>query len=219
MNVIIIGSGKTGITVAMLLLDGNHHVKIIELRPEKITLLQKELPANVIVQGSGTDPLILEQAGIRQANVVVAVTGADQVNLIVASLARFEFNVPRIIARVNNPKNAWLFTREMGVDVAVNQSELMAHLIAEEMSLGDVMTLLKLNRGRYSLIEEKLSPKALATGHIVRDLNLPTGCILTAVIRKGQLLLPKDDLALELGDEVLAIVEKSKLREVAAIFG
>ncbi len=91
-------------------------------------------------------------AGIRGADVVAAVTGDDEVNLAVTSLARFEFQVPRIIARVNNPRNAWMFTHEMGVDVALNQADLMARLIEEEMSLGDMMTLLKLRKGQYSLV-------------------------------------------------------------------
>ena len=89
---------------------------------------------------------------------LAAVTGEDEVNLVITTLARFEFNVPRVIARVNNPKNAWLFTPEMGVDVALNQADILAHLIAEEMSLGDMMTLLKLRKGEYSVVEEKVHP-------------------------------------------------------------
>ena len=102
---------------------------------------------------------MLEAAGIRQANVVAAVTGADETNLVVTSLARFEFDVPRTIARVNNPKNAWLFTPEMGVDVALNQADLMAHLIAEEMSLGDMMTLLKLRQGSSPWWRKRSTPR------------------------------------------------------------
>ena len=99
---------------------------------------------------------MLEKAQIVHANVLAAVTGSDETNLVITSLARFEFNVPRVIARVNNPKNSWLFNSEMGVDVFLNQAEILAQLVAEEMSLGDMMTLLKLRRGSYSVVEEKV---------------------------------------------------------------
>jgi trk system potassium uptake protein TrkA len=172
-----------------------------------------------VVVGNGTDPDVLEAVGIRQADVVAAVTGADETNLVVASLARFEFEVPRIIARVNNPKNAWMFIPEMGVDVALNQADLMAHLIAEEMSLGDMMTLLKLRKGQYSLVEEKVDPTAVAAGKAVRDLNLPAECVLAAIIRKGQLIIPRGSTVLEPADEVLAVVHTSQLAHLAALLG
>jgi trk system potassium uptake protein TrkA len=116
--------------------------------------LQRKLPPESVAPGNGTDPLILESAGIRQADVVAAVTGDDETNLVVGSLARFEFGVQRVIARVNDPANAWIFTPKMGVDVSLNQTDLLAHLIAEEMSVGEMMTLLKLRKGEYSLVEE-----------------------------------------------------------------
>jgi trk system potassium uptake protein TrkA len=115
---------------------------------------------------------VLESAGIRQANVVAAVTGDDETNLVVGSLARFEFGVQRVIARVNDPANAWIFTPKMGVDASLNQADLLAHLIAEEMSVGEMMTLLKLRKGEYSLVEEKVHPASTVTGKAIRDLSL-----------------------------------------------
>jgi trk system potassium uptake protein TrkA len=147
------------------------------------------------------------------------VTGSDETNLVVCSLARLEFKVPRIISRVNNPKNAWLYTPEMGVDVALNQADLLAHLIAEEMSLGDMMTLLKLRKGLYSLIEEKVHPDSIANGKAVRDLNLPSRCVLTALIRKGELTIPRGDTVLQTADEVLAVVHFSEIPQLAEILG
>ncbi|MBM4430716.1 MAG: TrkA family potassium uptake protein, partial [Chloroflexi bacterium] len=173
MSVLIVGGGKVGSHLTSLLLAEGYKVKIIEWRRETAERLRKELPPEVIVLGSGTDPNVMEAAGIRQAQVLAAVSGDDETNLVAAGLARFEFNVPRIIARVNNPKNAWLFTPAMGVDVFLNQADLMAHLIAEEMSLGDMMTLLKLRKGQFSLVEEKVHPTAIAVGKALRDLPLP----------------------------------------------
>ena len=217
--VIVVGGGKVGAYLASMLLGGNHRVQIIETRAEQVVQLQRELPAGVVLMGSGTDPSVLEAAGIRQANVVAAVTGDDETNLVATSLARFEFNVPRTIARVNNPKNAWLYTVGMGVDVALNQAELMGHLIAEEMSLGDMMTLLKLRKGQYSLVEERVDPSASAVAKAIRDLNLPRDCNVIAVIRSGQLLIAQGGLVLEANDEVIALADSSRLAALASVLG
>jgi trk system potassium uptake protein TrkA len=221
MNVIIVGGGKVGTYLSAVLLAEGHRVQVIEVRREEIPGLQAALrhPQGEVTLGSGTDPNVLEAAGIRQATVVAAVTGADETNLVVTSLARFEFNVPRTIARVNNPKNAWMYTPEMGVDVALNQADLIARLIAEEMSLGDMMTLLKLRRGQYSLVEEKVHPTAVAAGKAVQELNLPPDSVLTAIIRKGELIVPHGNTVLEPADEVLAVVHASQLAQLAAVLG
>ena len=132
MKVIIVGGGKVGTSLALLLLGKGYAVKVIEAAREKISRLQQDLPANVVALGNGTDPVVLEAAGILGVDVVAATTGQDETNLVVTNLARFAFNVPRVVARVNNPKNAWMFTPVMGVDVVVNQADLMAGLIAKE---------------------------------------------------------------------------------------
>jgi trk system potassium uptake protein TrkA len=132
MKVIIVGGGKVGTSLALLLLEKGYNVKVVEAAREKISRLQQDLPADVVTLGNGTDPVVLEAAGISGVDVVAATTGQDETNLVVTNLARFVFNVPRVVARVNNPKNAWMFTPMMGVDVAVNQADLMASLIAKE---------------------------------------------------------------------------------------
>ena len=132
MKVVIVGGGKVGTSLALLLLEKGYTVKVIEAEREKISRLQQDLPASAVALGNGTDPVVLEAAGILGADVVAATTGQDETNLVVTNLARFVFNVPRVVARVNNPKNAWMFTPVMGVDVVVNQADLMAGLIAKE---------------------------------------------------------------------------------------
>jgi trk system potassium uptake protein TrkA len=217
MFVIIVGGGNTGAALAQLLLDAGHTVKIIEERATLLEKLYRQFPRNVIHNGDGSSPGVLEKAGISEALVLAAVTRDDETNLVITSLARFEFNVPRTIARVNNPKNAWLFTAEMGVDVGLNQADILAHLIAEEMSLGDMMTLLKLKRGEYSLVEEKVFPTAPAANKAIRDLNLPHDCTIVAVIRNHQLIIPHGSTVLEPADEVLALVNGKQLGELASL--
>jgi trk system potassium uptake protein TrkA len=219
MKVMIVGGGKVGTYLASLLTREGHWVRLIEVRREEIARLEQELAKEIVVLGSGTDPDVLESAGIHQIDVLAAVTGADEINLVATSLARFEFNVPRTIGRVNNPKNAWMFTPEMGVDAALNQADLMGHLILEEMSLGDMVTLLKLRKGQFSLVEEKVDWGSQAAGKAIRDLDLPSHCVLSAVLRKGELIIPRGDTVLEPADEVLAVVHASQLEQLAYLLG
>ncbi len=219
MNVMIVGGGKVGSYLAALLIKENHQVKVIEDNHEKLEQLKRNLPEDVVVQGSGTDPELLEAAGIHRADVVAAVTGEDEDNLVVTNLARFEFNVPRVIGRVNNPKNAWLYTPEMGVDSALNQADLLGRMIAEEMSLGDMMVLLKLRKGQFSLVEEKVHPRSQAAGKTIQELNLlgRACCTLVAVLRKGDLIMPEQTTQLQPADEILAVVKADHLAELKAI--
>ena len=215
--VLVVGGGKVGSYLASLLIAEGHTVRLIEGNRAEISRLSSEFPDGVLIVGEGTNPAVLEAAGIRKADVVAAVSRADETNLVITSLARFEFNVPRTIARVNTPKNAWLFTPEMGVDVALNQADLMAHLIAEEMTLGDMMTLLKLRKGQYSIVENLVHPGSIAAGKHIRDLDLPHDCVLTAVIRKGEIIVPRGDTVLQPDDTVLALAHSSQLDRLASV--
>jgi len=219
MYVIIVGGGKTGSQLASQLLSGGHKVKLIEDRSVVLERLREELPDEVIVAGDGSSPSILESAGVEDAQVLAAVTGEDEDNLVVSTLARFEFGVPRVIARVNNPKNTWLFTPDMGVDVALCQSDILAKLIAEEMSIGDMMTLLKLRKGEYSIVEEKVHPEAIVVGKLLRDIDLPAQCVFAAVIRKGQLIVPNGGTELAPVDEIIALVHASQVTKLAQLLG
>ena len=217
MQVLVIGGGKVGSYLAGLLVTGGHQVRIIESRQEQLPTLSRDLPSDMIVFGDGADPGVLESSGVRMADVVAAVTGDDETNLVVSTLARFEFGVPRVIARVNNPKNAWLFTTQMGVDVALNQADVMARLIAEEMSLGDMMTLLKLRKGAFSIVEEKVHPASPAVGRAISSLAFPRDCVVVAIIRKGDMILPRGDTVLEPADEVLALVGSGSVASLATL--
>jgi trk system potassium uptake protein TrkA len=219
MFVIIVGGGRTGSQLAQQLTAGGHKIQLIENRPAVLERLRLEMPADIVIEGDGSSPTVLEAAGITRANALAAVTGDDEANLVITTLARFEFNVPRTIARVNNPKNAWLFNAEMGVDVALNQTDILAKLIAEEMSLGDMMTLVKLRKGEFAIVEEKVHPEAFAVGKEIRELNLPEDCILVAMIRKGQIIIPKGNTRLGPVDEVIALVRGDQSKQLAVLLG
>ncbi len=219
MYVVIVSGGRTGSHLASLLLAGGYEVRVIEDRPAVLEKLHQELPTEVIYEGDGTDPQVLEAAEIQRAQVLAAVGGEDADNLMAASLARHQFGVNRVIGRVNNPLNAWLYRKEFGVDVALNQADIMAKLIEEEMSLGDMMTMLKLRKGRYSLVEEKIFPGAQAAGSSLKDLPLPSNSVICGVIRQGEIVLPKGDTTLKEGDEVLALVDESSRSVLAKILG
>jgi trk system potassium uptake protein TrkA len=217
MFVVIVGGGRVGSHLAQLLLELNHTVRVVENRPEVIDHLHRELPTEVILEGNPLDPRTLEQAGIRQAHVLVTATADDEINLAAAFLGKQEFAVPRVIGRVNNPRFAWLFSPLMGVDVSLDQADVLSKLIEEEMSLGDMMPLLKLRRGRYSLVEEKVPKGAPAIGVMIKDLNLPNNCVIAAIIRRGEVIVPRGVTAFEAGDEILAVVDRVAATRLAEL--
>ncbi len=217
MYVIIVGGGSTGSYLAHLLLDAGHRVKVIEGRPALLEKLKREVPVDSIMIADGSSPLTLEQADISTAHVLAAVTDADDTNLVVTSLARFEFSVPRVIARINNPRNAWLFTSDMGVDIALNQADILARLVVEEMSLGDMMTLFKIRRGSYSVVEEKIPTGAKAIGQALKDLDLAEHCVIAAIIRDGKMTLPRGDSVFQANDEIIAVASTEGARKLAEL--
>lgn len=208
MFVVIGGGGRTGTQLATLLVAQGHEVHLIEHRRTILARLHRELPTEVIFEGHPTDLLMLEQAGIQRADMLAACADEDANNLAMCYVARTCFKVPRTIARINNPRNAWLFDQKFHVDAAVNQAEIMAGLIEEEMSPGAMMTLLKLHRGNYSLVEETIAPGAKAIGVALKDLPLPAECVIAAIIRNGEIVVPRGITVFEVGDEVLAVTDR-----------
>jgi trk system potassium uptake protein TrkA len=218
MFVLVAGGGRTGTQLARLLIKQGHEVHIIETRKEVLTRLHRELPTEIIHEGNPVDPAVLEQAGIERANVLAACTASDEINLVLCYLARNSYQVKRTIARVNNPRNAWLFDQQFDVDVSVNQAELLSSLIQEEMSMGDMMTLLKLRRGNYSLVEEKIPERARSIGKMIKDLAMPEHCVIAAIIRKGDVIVPRGITTFEAGDEILAVTDPEGAADLAALF-
>ena len=219
MFVIVVGGGNTGSQLAKFLIEAGHTVRVIDERPAVLEKLGTEIPQEVIINGDGSSPTVLEKAGIQKAQVLAAVTGSDETNLVITSLGKFEFNVSRVIARINNSKNAWLFTPDMGVDVSLNQAEILAKLTVEEMSIGDMMTMLKIRRGQFSIVEEKIAPNAPAVGKALKDLSLPHNCVISGIIRHGEMIMPRGTTLLEEGDEILALIDDHARGQLAKMLG
>ena len=219
MFVLIAGGGRTGARLASLLLNQNYKVRLVENRHNLLAHLHQDLPTEVIYEGNPIEPATLEQVGIRDAHALAAVTSEDSVNLVLCFLAKTMFGVPRTIARVNNPNNAWLFDEKFHVDVALNSADVLAHLIEEEMSLGDMMTLFKIRRGRYAVVEEKVPAGAKAIGIQLKDMGLAEYCVVAAIIRDGKMTLPRGDSTFQENDEIIAVASPEgalKLAELLA---
>ena len=217
MFVLIAGGGRTGTRLASLLVNQNYKVRLIEHRRELLTHLHQELPTEVIYEGNFGDPNVLDAAGAREAHVVAAVTNEDSVNLSVCFVSKTMFDVPRTIARVNNPVNAWLFNEKFKVDVPLNSADVLAHLIQEEMSLGDMMTLFKIRRGNYYVVEEKVPEGAKGIGIQLKDMELAEHCVIAAIIRDGAMTLPRGDSTLQAFDEIIAVASPEGAKRLAEL--
>ena len=217
MFVLIAGGGRTGARLANLLINQNYKVRLVENHHDLLGHLHQELPTEVIYEGNPVDPSILEAAGIREVHAVAAVTSDDSSNLAICFLSKAMFEVPRTIARVNNPNNAWLFNETFQVDVALNSADVLAHLIEEEMSLGDMMTLFKIRRGRYAVVEEKVPAGAKVIGVQLKDMDLAEHCVIAAIIRDGKMTLPRGDSTLQQDDEIIAVASPEGAQRLAEL--
>jgi trk system potassium uptake protein TrkA len=205
MYVVIVGGGKVGSYLARMLIESGYEVTLVEERKEQVTKIREDLPDANIITGDGCEPYVLDEARVLKADAVVAVTGHDEDNIVVCMLSKLEYEVPSTIARINNPKNEWLFRESFGVDIALSNTHMIAKLLQEEIALGDIVTLLKLRKGDVSLVELTLADDSVAVGQAVKDLPLPAEVVLATVIRGTELLLPKGTTVLEAGDEILAV--------------
>ncbi len=218
MNILIVGGGKVGTSLADMLGTQGHQVTIIEMRDLVHAKNQRLLPAARHLLGDGCNPIMLREAGIESMDAVIAVTGDDEDNLVVAKLAKHEYHVDRVIARINNPKNEWLFTEKLGVDIAVSHSTLLARLIQEELSLGELVPLLKLQGGQIALTEVTVPADSPVVGKRVEQLELPPQCILATLLRSGEMLIPRGDTRIAANDRIIALVKSEQQPDLLRVF-
>ncbi len=206
MFAIIVGGGRVGSYLASNLIEDGHRVSVIEKRHDILEKLHTEAPQAEIVEGDGSDPETLEKAGAHKADLLAAVTGEDEDNIVIGQLAKYTFKVNRTIARVNNPKNEWLFTPQWGIDIAVSAVHIIAKIIQEEATLGDIITLLKLKKGAIALVELIISDTSNAVGKAIKELPLPPEtALIAAILRDGEILVPKGETVIQPHDQILAL--------------
>jgi trk system potassium uptake protein len=211
---IIAGAGNVGTFLAADLHEAGHQVLVIEKVPEIVARAEPTLSVQWLL-GDACEVSVLEAAGTAEADVVVAATGDDEDNLVVSLLAKQEFAVPRVVARVNHPKNQWLFNETWGVDVSVSTPLLLSALAEEAVTVGSMVRLLQLDRGEARLVEVTLAEESPAVGQSIGDLGIPRDASIVAVLRDGHVVVPRGGTTLTTGDEVLALVTSSDETEEA----
>jgi trk system potassium uptake protein TrkA len=219
MKVVIAGGGNVGTFIAGELQRAGHEITIIEIDPDRVARAQAtgEPPGVTWAVGDACEVNGLRQMGLAEADVVAAVTGDDEDNLVVSLLSKQEFAVPRVVARVNNPKNHWMFDESWGVDVSVSTPHLLTALVEEAVSVGTLVRLLSFEGGRASLIEVTLASESPAANREIVELNLPRDSTVVAVLRADRVVVPRGDTRLLPGDEVLVLVTGESEAEVQAI--
>jgi trk/ktr system potassium uptake protein len=208
MRVIVAGAGNVGRHLAADLTEHGHEVTLIEQDTGALSRAKAELPPGVnLLLGDACEPYILEEAKLGQADVIVAATGDDEDNLVVSLLAKQEFAVPRVVARVNHPNNEWMFTEQWGVDAAVSPPHILTALVEEAVTVGDVVRLLKLDRSGAALVELTLRDGSYAAGRPMYELRLPLESAIVAIVREGHVVIPQPETVLAVGDEIMAIAK------------
>jgi trk system potassium uptake protein len=219
MNIMIVGGGKVGRNLAQFLSEqGRHTITLIEQKERVARELSSALGGVAVIEGDGCDPAVLRAAGVERADAVAAVTGDDEDNLVVALLCKREFRIRRTFARVNNPKNAWLFNARMGVDVPVDDTQMLARSLEADINLGAVVQLLQLREGRVTLLELTVAPHATVVGRPIHALGLPPECVLAALLRGEQVIIPSGDTTIEAGDQIVALARLGREEALAEVF-
>ena len=217
MKAVIAGGGRIGSQIAQVLAATGHDITLIEVNDDRIEDLSGTTVAR-LVAGDACEPSVLEQAGVLSADVLVAATGDDEDNLVVALLAKRQFAVPRVVARVNDPENIWLFGEPWGVDVPISAASPLVSLIEEAIGATDTVALFRLAKAGVNVIETTIAASSHAAGRSLAEITLPPGTVVTCVIRAGRPSVPDRAFALQPGDEVLLVSDRASEQGIHAAF-
>ncbi|QGK69493.1 TrkA family potassium uptake protein [Allosaccharopolyspora coralli] len=215
MRIAIAGAGAVGQSIAQELLEGGHSVFLIERSADAVQ--PQHVPGADWLHTDACELASLEEARIETCDVVIAATGDDKVNLVVSLLSKTEFAVRRVVARVNDPGNEWLFTDAWGVDVAVSTPRMLAAMVEEAVNVGDLVRLMTLRQGQANLVEVTLPDDTPLAGRPVRDLRVPAEAALVTILRGGRVIVPQPDDPLEPGDELLFVAPADVEQEIVEI--
>ncbi len=216
MYVIIAGAGKVGWNLARELIDKEHEVTLLENRRDRYLTIEQELE-HAVQYGDATELWVLERAGIQRAELVIAVTGDDEDNMLICQVAKEKYLCDRVIARVNNPRNRQWFDL-LGVSPIVSATDLILRLIEHEVPRYGLVHLLDLRDEKLEIIEVEVGDGAPAAGRAVKDISLPEGALIISVLREGGGFVPKADTVIEAGDEVLLVLDPGLEERITTIF-
>lgn len=216
MYVIIVGAGNVGYYLAKTLLNAGHEVLLIERDKRRCDLLRDEF-GEAVMRGRGDEIRIMREAGADRADIVVACTGDDEDNLIISQIAKWYFNVPRTVARINDPRNEGIF-RQLGIDATVSSTNIIYHLIEQEIEASEVIPLAALKRGNIEIVDVELTTRSPVVGKRVQDLPLPPDALIVCIIRQENAMLPHGDTVLEPNDSVIALVSAQNERQLRKVF-
>jgi trk system potassium uptake protein len=217
MRIAVAGAGAVGRSIAQELLQNGHEVLLIDKDPRKVN--KHSVPAAEWLLADACEISSLDEAGLERSNVVVAATGDDKVNLVVSLLAKTEYGVPRVVARINHPNNEWLFNESWGVDVAVSTPRLLSALVEEAVSVGDLVRLMTFRQSAANLVEITMPEDAPLAGQRIGSIEWPADTALVAVLRDGRVIVPSADDPLEAGDELLFVTSEDVEAELAGLLG
>jgi trk system potassium uptake protein TrkA len=208
MKVIVTGGGAVGRHLSVDLVERGHEVSLIEQDRALVEKLRTWAPGVNVLFGDACEPSVLEGADTSSADVLVAATGHDEDNLVTSLLAKQEFAVPRVLARVNHPKNEWLFNEQWGVDAEVSPPHILTAMVEEAVSVGDLVRLIRLGTGQVAIVEMTLPEGSPSVGRAVYELRMPTDAVIVAILREGHVVIPQPETVFAAGDEVLALASR-----------
>jgi trk system potassium uptake protein TrkA len=217
MRIAIAGAGKVGRAIARELLSNYHQVLLIDRDPDKGR--EGVVPGAEVLLGDTCEVAVLDEANLPACQVLIAATGDDKVNLVVSLLAKTEYGVPRVVARVNHPKNEWMFDEAWGVDVAVSTPRMLSALVEEAVTVGDLVRLFTFRQGDANLVEMTLPASAGVVSSRVGDVTWPTDTALVAIIRDSRVIAPSPDDTLEAGDELLFVASAEQETALEELLG
>lgn len=216
MKIAIAGAGNAGRAIARELIANGHQVLLIDKNPKALKM--ESVPNAEWLLADACEIATLDKASLDQCQVMVAATGDDKVNLVSSLLAKTEYGVPRVVARVNHPKNEWLFDSSWGVDVAVSTPRIIAALVEEAVSVGDVVRLFSIKSGEANLVEITLPDNSICVGKSVEEIELPKDASLAAIIRDGHVISPSPHDVFSAGDELIFVASAEAENQIKGCF-
>ncbi|MGL4799311.1 MAG: potassium channel family protein [Cellulosilyticaceae bacterium] len=216
MRIVIVGAGKLGYHLTKALNEEKYRVSTIEQDAKKCERLALEVESLVIC-GNATNVDVLEESGIEEADVIIAATGKDEENLLICQMAKMYFDVPKAVARINNPKNEGTF-KALGIEHTVSSTTIIAHLIEDEVMLRELRTLMTLDKGEVSLTEYMVDTSSEVNGYKIKDIILPEECNIAYILRQHRVVIPRGDVAFQKGDKVIVVVAHKNKKQLDQLF-